>query len=105
MMSTLVQTNGFSSASDPSGTASVRDFFSAIPWTGQPLPKAWDEPTGDAIAGVDTSPMSLSVKTFFSRFAWDGKPTVAAPLTPLEIQPDIPSQEDSLTLDGFADLF
>lgn len=104
-MSTLVQTNGFSPAGNLKGNPSVRDFFGAIPWTGQPLLKAWDEPTAETFADADAPPMGLSVKAFFSRFAWDGKPTVAAPLTPLEIQPDIPSPEDDLTLDGFADLF
>lgn len=105
MMATSVQANGHSPQNSFRGTTSVRDFFSAIPWTGQPLPTAWNQPSTGAVAPPETLGMNLSVRTFFSRFAWDGKPVVAAPLMPLEMQADVPSQEDDLTLDGFAGLF
>lgn len=89
-------------------TLSVHDFFAQLPWTGEPMssPSASIGPVM-ASGDVGNLHLHLSVGEFFWRFPWDGKPNIAAPIAPIapiEIQPDLPA-EDSMTLDGFADLF
>lgn len=86
-------------------TLSVQDFFGQIPWTGAPV--VLPAPGGhDASQGGGGATLSLQLKVgeFFSHFPWDGKPSIAAPLPALDIQPNLPV-DDSMTLDGFADLF
>lgn len=87
-------------------TVSVRDFFGQIPWTGAPVPMPTVQPGTEMPPTVeaDVLNLQLSVSEFFNRFPWDGKPNIAAPIAPMEVQPDLPP-EDSITLDGFADLF
>jgi hypothetical protein len=53
---------------------------------------------------VNSLSLTLTVGEYFNLLPWDGKPNIAAPMAPLDIQPDLPV-EDDITLDGFADLF
>lgn len=107
MSSSLIAANGHS----PQGTAwyavSVREFFSAIPWTGEALQAPVNQPTASSSETVaaDSLNMLMSVNEFFKRFPWEGQPDIAAPLAPLTVQPDVPPRENDLTLDGFAELF
>jgi hypothetical protein len=98
--------NGHASRTANWHTISVRDFFGQIPWTGAPAPLPTMTPgsSNPGPAAVDFLNLHLSVGDFFNRFPWDGKPNIAAPIAPVEVQPDLPP-EDSITLDGFADLF
>ena len=105
MSSSLTATNGHAPQRDAWHTLSVREFFSTIAWTGEPVREPWTQPADGEVISVDGLDMQLSVGEFFNRFPWDGKPSIAAPMAPLEAQPNLPLPEDDLTLDGFADLF
>lgn len=82
---------------------SVRAFFEGVAWTGQARPVAG--PGGASPSGSSTSLMTMTVTQFFDTVAWDGQPTIGVPIAPVEAQPDPGPKEDSLTLDGFSDLF
>ena len=98
--------NGQTSQTTNWHTVSVRDFFGQIPWTGASVsvPTVMPGNSTTEPAEADFLNFHLSVGDFFNRFPWDGKPNIAAPIAPVEVQPDLPP-EDSITLDGFADLF
>ena len=82
---------------------SVRTFFEGFAWTGQTIAPTT---TGETATGdVAGSTMTMTVHQFFETIAWDGQPTIGVPIAPVEAQPDLPPAEDSLTLDGFSDLF
>lgn len=87
-------------------TVSVRDFFEQMPWTGVPVgqPESGSGSFSAEVAEANSLNLKLQVKEYFDRFPWDGQPNIAAPVAPLDIQPDLPA-EDEITLDGFADLF
>jgi len=105
-MSTLTfNQNGHKAALTNWRTLSVRDFFGQLPWTGESRQEPWTPPSMTGESASPTPDMRLSVNEFFNRFPWDGKPNIAAPMTPLEVQPDMPASDNDLTLDGFADLF
>lgn len=80
----------------------VRAFFEAIPWDGRLLRSATDQSDSSG-----QSPMAMTVQEFFSTVPWEGQPAIAAPISPIEIQPEEPpsSNDPSLTLDAFSDLF
>jgi len=108
-MSTALMNGHRQSPSTTAGnwsTTSVRDFFEQIPWTGVVM-RAPETGSGRA-QGASSEPhslsMTLNVSEYFNLFPWDGKPNIAAPVAPLDIQPDLP-EDDGITLDGFADLF
>lgn len=87
-------------------TVSVRDFFEQMPWSGVPVVSP-DLASGGSQASEATAnqlDLKLQVKQYFDLFPWDGKPNIAAPVAPIDVQPDLPA-EDEITLDGFADLF
>jgi hypothetical protein len=98
--------NGHQATANSWSTLSVREFFEQMPWTGMPVnrpnPSAGGSPT-DATE-VNSLSLTLTVGEYFNLLPWDGKPNIAAPMAPLDIQPDLPV-EDDITLDGFADLF
>ena len=97
---------GQSTAAKSWYTTSVRDFFEQIPWTGVVM-RAPEPVSEDALgepAGSHSLSFTLSVGDYFNSFPRDGKPHIAAPVAPLDPQPDLP-QDDGITLDGFADLF
>jgi hypothetical protein len=80
----------------------VRAFFEAIPWDGRLL--------GSVITQSNSSgqsPMTMTVQEFFALIPWEGQPAIAAPISPIEVQPEEPpsSSDPSLTLDAFSDLF
>lgn len=104
MSSTIL--NGHTARNNAWHTVSVRDFFGQIPWTGAPVSMPTVNAGNSTAAPPETDGLNfkLSVHEFFNRFPWDGKPNIAAPIAPMEVQPDLPP-EDSITLDGFADLF
>jgi len=87
-------------------TTSVRDFFEQIPWTGVVMraPEAASDSSHGALSEPQSLSLTLKVSEYFNLFPWDGKPNIAAPMAPLDIQPDVP-EDDGITLDGFADLF
>ena len=107
MSNALITTNGHS----PQGAAwyavSVRDFFRTIPWTGETITVSPNQPptSGPEAAFQDGLNMFMSVQEFFRRFPWEGQPDIAAPIAPLTVQPDVPSADNDLTLDGFAESF
>ena len=85
---------------------SVRDFFERIPWTGFPVSVS-DNTSDNALVNrteADSLNLKLKVSEYFNLFPWDGQPSVAVPVVPIELQPDLPA-EDDITLEGFADLF
>jgi hypothetical protein len=82
---------------------SVRDFFEGVAWTGQGRSSAQTRGnTSDAEPG---SMMTMTVAKFFDTISWEGQPTIGVPIAPVEAQPEPQPVEDSLTLDGFSDLF
>lgn len=87
-------------------TISVRDFFEHMPWTGMPentLERTSDSSPTDT-TGASSLNLQLKVGEYFNLFPWDSQPDIAAPLAPIDIQPDL-SLENDITLEGFADLF
>jgi hypothetical protein len=46
----------------------------------------------------------MRVGDYFQSLPWEGEPDIAAPVPPLQLQPELLPEED-MTLDGFADLF
>jgi hypothetical protein len=106
MSITTLNGNGHAAYTPAWSTLSVKDFFSQIPWTGASASPMTTTANLDSGTAVETNSLNfqLSVSEFFNRFPWDGKPNIAAPLAPMAVQPDAP-EENSLTLDGFADLF
>lgn len=108
-MSTAVMNGhhqGQSTSARPWPTTSVRDFFEQIPWTGVVMrsPETALEDALGASSVTSSLSLTLSVGVYFNQFPWDGKPHIAAPVAPLDIQPDLP-EDDGITLDGIADLF
>lgn len=104
--SALAQSNGSESSRQPWLKASVRSFFEAIPWDGHP-PLSTTVP-GSGGPTSSEYPMRMRVSDFFNAIPWEGKPTIAAPIAPLELQLEPPPEEevgDSITLEGFFDLF
>ena len=98
--------NGHQATTNSWSTLSVRDFFEQMPWTGVSLNPPRSTANGAATGTTEVSSLSLTltVGEYFNQLPWDGKPHIAAPVAPLDIQPDLPV-EDDITLDGFADLF
>ena len=98
--------NGYTASSTAWQTVSVRDFFGHMPWTGEStaMPVMTTGTEAPSLVEVEGLSLQLTVGEFFNRFPWNGKPDIGAPIAPMEIQPDFPT-EDSITLDGFADLF
>ncbi|RZM78595.1 hypothetical protein [Leptolyngbya iicbica] len=98
--------NGHQTPANSWSTLSVREFFEQMPWTGMPVNRP--SPTAGSSSadatGANGLSLTLSVGEYFNLFPWDGKPNIAVPVAPLDIQPDLP-MEDDITLDGFADLF
>jgi hypothetical protein len=82
---------------------SVRDFFEGFAWTGQAKPSA--KLGGTSSDGASGSIMTMAVGRFFETISWEGQPTIGVPIAPIEAQPEPEPVEDSLTLDGFSDLF
>jgi hypothetical protein len=82
---------------------SVRDFFEGVAWTGQARSSA--QAKGAGSEGASESMMTMTVSRFFDTFAWEGQPTIGVPIAPVEAQSEPEPVEDSLTLDGFSDLF
>jgi hypothetical protein len=82
---------------------SVRDFFEGFAWTGQARPSA--KTGGSGADGASGSIMTMAVGRFFETISWEGQPTIGVPIAPIEAQPEPEPVEDSLTLDGFSDLF
>lgn len=83
---------------------SVRAFFEGFAWTDHAMPSTISGETS-ASGEAPGSMMTMTVHQFFETMAWDGQPTIGVPIAPVEAQPDPPPTEDSLTLDGFSDLF
>ena len=101
----LTLSNGHgASAPQPWLKESVRAFFEGVAWTGQALP-AVGSSSVRATGAAGTSLMTMTVTQFFDAVAWDGQPTIGVPIAPVAAQPDPSPTEDSLTLDGFSDLF
>mgnify|MGYP000562371564 CR=1 FL=1 len=98
--------NGHTATRSSWQTLTVRNFFEQIPWTGvvPVAPSASANPDEDLGIAATQLSMTQKVSDFFELFPWDGKPNIAAPVAPMEVQPELPS-EDSMTLDGFADMF
>jgi hypothetical protein len=90
-------------APQPWRKETVRAFFEGVAWRGQTLPPAGA--SSAAQAGHAGTMMTMSVNRFFDTIAWDGQPIIGVPIAPMEAQSAQKIQEDSLTLDGFSDLF
>ncbi len=104
-MNTATLSNGHgTNTPQPWLKESVRAFFEGVAWTGQSLSVAGSGSARDTGAPA-TSLMTMTVTQFFDTVAWDGQPTIGVPIAPVEVQPDPGPAEDSLTLDGFSDLF
>ncbi|HEY9763757.1 MAG TPA: hypothetical protein V6D07_14590 [Trichocoleus sp.] len=82
---------------------SVRTFFETLAWEGQPAIPVLSN-VGSANSSAE-SPMTMQVSSFFSSIPWDGQPIIAAPVAPLELQVELGTSNDTLTLDAFSDLF
>lgn len=99
----FTQHNGSGSAFQPWLQDSVRTFFETLAWDGRQLTPAPSGPGNGSQPGE--SAMTMRVSNFFSSIPWEGQPTIAAPMAPLEMQVEMDSPSDSLTLDAFSDLF
>lgn len=96
--------NGHGAASvQPWLKDSVRDFFAGFAWTGQAQSSL--SASGSHADGASDSIMTMAVGRFFETISWEGQPTIGVPIAPMEAQPEPAPVEDSLTLDGFSDLF
>ena len=82
---------------------SVRAFFEGVAWTGQSRPSTRASSTG--LGHASGSMMTMTVSQFFDTIAWEGQPNIGVPIAPVEAHPEPEPAEDSLTLDGFSDLF
>ncbi|MGP1375336.1 MAG: hypothetical protein ACTS3T_21090 [Almyronema sp.] len=81
---------------------SVRHFFEACAWEGEPF-----APPSSAVTQVHqaTHFWSHSVSHFWGTFPWEGISEVAAPAAvATAVQPEV-SEAEELTLDAFSDLF
>ncbi|NER78525.1 MAG: hypothetical protein F6K42_02910 [Leptolyngbya sp. SIO1D8] len=108
-MSLFPATNGHlaqgKASQNAAWTISVREFFSAIAWSGESAQPSSQPTNAVEVPSPDVLDMRLTVNDFFNCFAWEGKPNIAVPVAPLEARPDLTVSGDGLTLDGFADLF
>jgi len=104
-VSTLANLNGAAPSAQDWLQQSVQEFFSGINWENSP-PAVYElsqELTTSVLQGTDVSlSMSLTVSQFFAAIPWDGA-TIA--VTPLPAKPAEPEDVNSLTLEGFSDLF
>lgn len=98
--------NGRKAESPTWYTLSVRNFFEQISWTGASASQATASLSSHTTALDEAVGLSLrlQVNDFFNRFPWEGQPHIATPISPVGVQAES-SAADSITLDGFADLF
>jgi hypothetical protein len=81
----------------------LQAFFAGVAWHGQatPVPEATVASQPQAAGSM----LTLPVRQFFDTLPWDGQPTIGVPIAPIAAQPETAPQDESLTLDGFSDLF
>lgn len=104
-MSAIMPMRPASSPQDLS-TVSVREFFGAIVWTGEPKPtNIGADLATEKLSFAGGSMALLTVQAFFQQLPWEGEPDIAAPLSTLKVQSEPSSAADELTLDDFAKLF
>ncbi len=104
---TLASMNGSAPFSQSWLQQSVQEFFSGINWENTPqiVYELSQELTASGLQGTEVSlSLALTVSQFFAAIPWDGA-TIAALPTPAVVEAPSPDDVNSLTLDGFSDLF
>lgn len=89
---------------------SVQEFFSGINWEDKPI-EIYELSQGLAAGTLYHTPdvalsLSLTVSQFMAAIPWDGATIGALPTTTAPVDDDFDQDSpDSLTLEGFSDLF